>query len=564
MDDDDHEQYENLNLPTETEVEEQAIARSRYFFGIYRIAKLEDAKLFTMGGIFFLICYVYSVTKELKDTFVIQRQTAISIQYLKLVFVPPIALLGTMIVAKMLVDHDNRYILQRFLMGFAIFFCLFSVLSFPFSFSLDFSTKSLEDSFADGKMKYKGTEFYIALITTVLSWTSTVLFVAAEVYGTIVLSLLFLSYANDICPLKQYLRFLPLLYIMSNIALIMSSFTLFGIGKAVGKLSYRTGKITFSVLFFSLGIACFATIFLINFLESKILSRPMFIVEGERKKKKKEKMSFSEGLKVVATSRVAMAICTIVIFYNLSQNMADNSYKSLLQKQKNIKGGGESYLMGNQWVSQLITGSCVIIVLLTPVSRVVQLAGWTIAGLMTPIYVILIGSIVFFLAMYNTGVVGQNGISFVNNFFSTHRFLHSFSKNKEDKYAIFDWEETIGKIFVAGGFKVLKYASFDICKEAISMKIDPRYRSRFKGVYDGICGKLGKSCGAILSIVFSAIFNITDIREASLVYFVTLIGIFVAWVLFVIYLGSKYNEAVEKNTFIDVGATSMDKEAKLA
>ncbi|EPR79684.1 ADP/ATP carrier protein [Spraguea lophii 42_110] len=540
----------NENLPSEEEIEEDAERRSMYTFGIYKIARVEDKKFWMMAIVFGLISYVFSIMKDLKDTFVIVRQIPASIHFLKLFYIPPIAILGTILIQKALVDSDNKSILMRMLLGFAVFYFLFAMVSLPLPFPVEINTDGLKDTFADGKMKYKGTESILALLLTFYSWTSTVLFISSEIFGTLVLSLLFLSFANDICPINEFLRFLPLLYTISNLSLILSSISLYHISNFLNTFSYRNGRVMFSCLFIILSGLCLVAYFCTVILDRSVLSKPIFIVDGPQKKKSKQKISFNEGFKLMFTSKLVLSICLIVLFYNISQNMVDSSYKSLLRVEAERLGKNESFVINNQWRSQMTTGIGSIILLITPFSKIVRTAGWIVAGMITPIYVGVGCSFVFILAVYNTSILGKNGIEYLNGFVQANRIIHSIL-NSDDAFLTFKYEVIIGR-YISAGFKIIKYASFDICKEAISMKINPNCRSRFKGVYDGICSKLGKSMGAMLSILMTMVFSTTDVREASIFYFLFSTVIVLVWVFVVIYLGKKYNDSVTNNSYIDI------------
>ncbi|EPR79164.1 ADP/ATP carrier protein [Spraguea lophii 42_110] len=546
-------------LPTESDVEAQAIERSKYSFGIYRIAKIEDKKFWLMGAIFFIIAYVYSVMREIKDAFIIIRQLPASIHILKLLWVPPIAMISMLIVQKALVNNENRTILKYVCIGFAVYFFIYTGISFPWKFSFEPNDQPLKDWVADGKMKYKGVEAMLAVLLTFYGWTSTVHFIASEILGSLMLSFLFMSFANDICPMKQFLRFIPLLYVISNAAIIASAGTMYALQRLLTVSTYIKGRMVLSLLFLISGFLCFAITGLIIIMEKKILGRPLFIVEGERRVKKKVKISASEAIKLVMSSKLVLAICATVLFYNVSTNMAESSYKSVLRIRSDEIGtsGGEAHVMMKQFITQLIIGFAVIFLLITPFSRLVTTVGWTAVAIIPPIFAGIASFIIFSLAIYNTGTKNENVFGFINTIFSKNKFLHSIFHNEKNPLWL---EESIGVIVVAF-YKVFKYAAFDIAKEAISMKIDSKYRSRFKGVYDGMCGRLGKGCGAIISFTVTMVASTTDIRKASPFYLATSLLLASTWIYLSIYLGNKYKEAVRNNTTVDIDLIGQRKGA---
>jgi len=108
-------------------------------------------------------------------------------------------------------------------------------------------------------------------------------------------------------------------------------------------------------------------------------------------------------------------------------------------------------------------------------------------------------------------------------------------------------------------FKITKYAAFDIAKECISMRINIKYRARFKGIYDGVCGKLGKAGGALLQIICNFLCNTNDIRESSFAYFMISFIIILLWFYFVFYLAGKYDESIRNDKDVDIDLFSGQK-----
>lgn len=531
-------------LLTEDEVERQAVERAGRL-GIFRVARVEDGKFWLMGMMFFCIAYIYSVMRELKDSFIIKRQLPASISFLKLIYVPPVSIVASTIVQKLLTISSNKRILSWSVIMFGIYFLLYGIVILPYQDYIEPSNFNATDDFSDSKMVYKGLESVSAIVLTLNCWTSTLHFVASEVWGTMVLSLLFMSFSNDVCPFRQFIRFMPLFYVLSNIALMLSSITMFGYQHLNAQVSFVIKQWMLRVAFIAIAMFCFLIAFLQLMLEKKVLCRVLYTIEGERKKKaKKEKPSFSEGINLMFKSKLVLAICGIVLAYNIGTNMVESSYKSCLKivslAKKNDTG---NHVLFRSSIIQFVTGFLVIILLLSPFSRIIQSRGWRLVGMIPPAVATLGFFAVFSLAMFNTGLEKKN-LFFINALFS-----RDLDKNTRNKFL--GLEEYVC-IAAVSCFKICKYAAFDIAKETISMKIDKKYRARFKGIYDGICGKLGKAGGALLLVVSNQIINTTDIRRASLIYLAISLMISGIWFILVEYLANKYEESVRKNKNIDI------------
>ncbi|EJW02598.1 hypothetical protein EDEG_02995 [Edhazardia aedis USNM 41457] len=189
-------------------------------------------------------------------------------------------------------------------------------------------------------------------------------------------------------------------------------------------------------------------------------------------------------------------------------------------------------------INQAIIAIAVIIILLTPCKSLVQNIGWTLASLITPIWALLSCLSILGLAGYNTSAEKCNAISYFNTFFG-------------DRTMYIKAELYVGSIFVSG-MKICKYAFFDIAKEALSMKIADDKRAQAKSIYDGVCGKLGKTGGSAISIIVSLLCNCDDLRRGSLVLFSFVIAICLLWFNSVRYLGSQYHQAVANKDNIDM------------
>jgi AAA family ATP:ADP antiporter len=59
------------------------------------------------------------------------------------------------------------------------------------------------------------------IATLAENWIIVLVFIFGEMYGTIVLSLLFWGFANDICTVHEAKRFYPLISLIANVALVL-------------------------------------------------------------------------------------------------------------------------------------------------------------------------------------------------------------------------------------------------------------------------------------------------------------------------------------------------------
>lgn len=544
---------QNNQLPTEQEIEDAAKNRFTGLRSFWKAAKPEDKKLTYISLTFFMIVYIYSVTKDLKDAFVIGRQSAASISVLKVFWVPPIATFASLLVQKMSVRMNTEAILKIFLYVYVVYFFSYGIFVPYFRDTvLEPGRMYASDLLADGRMDFRGVVSFAATIMTVTCWTGTLHFIASELWGTIILSLLFTQLFNEICWERQFKRFIPVVYMISNFGLLLSAFTSFSLNKLIEGISYHHKWKLFTGIYMILGILCVALLNSLNFLLYHILPIPICRDLSQRERRNESRhVGFFEGLKMIFSTNVIFALCMMVLGYNIVMIMSESSYKSCLSEvAKEENKDLESSVLRNKFFEESITSIFVMSFFLLPTRNSISWIGWTKYALITPIFALITCISVLGFALITTSLRQQN-FSFLNNFIST------FGGSELSKKTI-RIEQILGIICISI-LKVMKYAAFDIAREYFSKRIDILYRARFRSVYDGICARLGKAFGSVVQLIFNQLFNTLDIRVSSLPYLAITSGLCMSWVFSVIYLGKKYNKSVERDSWVDLDFKTENK-----
>lgn len=545
------------NLPSEQEIEDEATNRFTGVRSFWKSAKVEDQKLGYISFIFFLIVYIYSVTKDLKDAFIIGRQSPASISVLKVLWVPPVATAVSLIVQKMSIRMNTEAILKIFLMGYVIYFFSYGIFVPYFRDSLLEPTRiGTGDKLSDGKMTFKGVSSSAAFLLTLNCWTGTLHFIMSELWGTIILSLLFTQLFNEICWERQFKRFIPVAYTISNLGLLLSAFTSLSLNLLIEKLAYEHKWKLFSGLFIILGFLSIYLLRAINVLLYQILPVPICRDVPQRDQRPQSNpVGFVKGLEMIFSTKVIFALCMMVLGYNMVIIMAESSYKSCLHEVAKANNRDlESSVLRNKFFEESITSLLVMGFFMSPARNTISWIGWTKYALFTPVWAFITCLSVLGFALITTGLFGTN-FSFINLFFS------KFGGDTVARKTIII-EQTLGIITISI-LKVMKYAAFDIAREYFSKKINMEYRARFRSVYDGICARQGKALGSLIAVVFNGMFNTMDIRVASLPYLIISSALCFGWTVSVTFLGKKYNKSVETNDWVDLGFKEEEKEKKL-
>lgn len=544
--------YRQRSLPTEEAHERKTESCSSFF----RILDVEYPKFFTMATLCFLIVFAYSMLREVKDTVVIGRMLPSSIQYLKTFAVPGVMFICVGIFFQYLISKgiSMKRIMFGANVGFGIFFFLFATLVIKYMAELEPYMFWIADHFSDGKMLCKGKEYLNGLLLCANFWTGSLIYVAAELWGAMMITVMFFGCANEICPLKQALRFYPLFLIGANVGLTASGFLMCYMSNYLKKNPDYVNGVCRMILLFVTGI-CFLNVLLYRHLMKNIVPYPLYIIsDGGAARKKKVKVGMLDGVKLMASTPVVLAMSACVLGYGMVTNVVEGVYKSAMLRSIMSKGQGkEEMVMFYESIQQMSVGVLTVFALLSPLKIFIQKRGWCSLGLISPV-VMLIGSMVFFAIIWvnvsvtEIDVKNNLTVSLGNTLFGWSGYKGSLS------------HELWSGLAVVVLIKVLKYAAFDITKEAIGVKIPKEHRARFKGVYDGLCGKFGKSIASGLQVVLLGVLNTSDVRIAvlSLATFVACISL--AWFYSALYLGKQYDLAVkeDRDLLVDV----KDKKSK--
>lgn len=524
-------------LPTEDEVEEVANSR-RGVFHYFRVAPIEYRKFILLGMMFGIIGFIYSFMRILKDMFVMVRQEPTTILFIKIIYILPVSMVLVFCIQYMLNSKTVSRIFSIFCGAFASLFFFYGTVLLIEEYVAP-SHNLFRDIFVDGKMSVRGLHLFRPLFLTFNEPLATFVFITAEMWGSLLLSYLFLSFLNESCTVRQFSRFIPSLYIIANLALLLSAIVTGPFFSLRKKLSYQQNQLLLAGIFIFQGILVVSVIFLKIYLERITMEKPLFAVTAApRKKKAKASVSFSEGLETMVQSKLLLAMSLIVLFFNASYNMIESTYKvgvSVAANYFNEEKG--SYSGKFNQIDQYLTSVVVIGLNLSSFSTLTDRGGFMLVGLITPIITFL--AILFFLgsALYNTSME-ESGMGFFNSLFVKGKPMYIL--------------ENYSGILFLSFLKIAKYSAFDICKEKIGMRINPTYRARFKSVYDGIFGKLGKSIGSIYGLLMFGILSTEDLRKAAPITAGMVFVFFLMWVKAMQYLSKSYQVAIEQNKDVDI------------
>jgi AAA family ATP:ADP antiporter len=421
-------------------------------------------------GQFFLIIFVYHILKDLKDTLVITSSDAGAqvIPFIKIWVILPFAILMSYLFSKLYQKFGREKTFYFFVTLLLSSYALFAFCLYPFrqELCLDQFAVLLKAVLPVG---CKG------LIAMVCLWIYTFFYLAAELWGMMILTILFWGYLNEITPAQQAKSFYPLCVFVGNCAGILSGQTSrFLCQSLIEILSWQEAL----QLMIFIVIVCGGGIMGINRLLSPG-SRPAY----SQLKKSTSSLTFKESLFCIFQSRPLLCIAILVVGFGLTSNLIEVIWKETI---KSVYPLPQAY---NAYVNQLTSIIGILTVCISLLARwIFQVFNWSKVALFTPI-TLFITSFIFFFSMQ-----------------VPEEYIIPFASwlNMDALYLVM----TLGSVYYVLALTA-KYTIFDMCKEMAFLSIDANERMRAKSVIDSVGSRLGKSGSSCLYQALLIIFGST-------------------------------------------------------
>lgn len=498
---------------------------------LWPVHTYELKKLIPMLLIFFFISFDYNVLRTLKDSLLITAKSsgAEVIPFVKVWAMFPGAVLMTILFTWLSNRLPRDKVFYIIISIFLVYFAVFTFILYPIRDSIhphalaDYLATTLSPGF-------KG------LIAMLRYWTFTLFYVMSELWSSTVLSVLFWGFANQVTKIGEAKRFYGLFGVGANFSGIFAgqasvfccTYTRQGGQLPIGEDPWHQSLILMVSLILIAGV--FA-LFLFRWLETKVLSDKVYYdpqtvkTEGEVQ----GKLSFKQSLSHLLNSKYLVLIAIIVISYNLVINLTEVLWKHQV---KELYPNPNDYTVYMNHIVSII-GLVATITSLFVSGNAIRKCGWTFTALLTPA-ILLVTSIGFF------------------SFF----FLEKFSPDLVISFlglsplAIVAFFGSAQNILCRGA----KYSVFDATKEMAFVPLKPENKLIGKAAIDGVCSRLGKSCGSVVHQSFLILFATlsTSAPYVALVLF----SVIIIWSLVVRSLGKQFNELTQPETLQETASTA--------
>ncbi|NGX56502.1 MAG: ADP,ATP carrier protein 1 [Candidatus Anoxychlamydiales bacterium] len=484
---------------------------------LWPIHSFELKKLLPMLLIFFCISFNYTVLRDLKDTLVVTAggSGAEVIPFLKLYGVLPGAIIFMLIYSKLSNKLSKPGLFYATISPFIIFFALFALVLYP---AKDF----LHPHALADKLQAALPSGFMGLIAVFRNWIFSLFYVMSELWGSVVLSLLFWGFANEITKVKEAKRFYALFLTGANVALLVSGPTIRYLAHLPKKLA-AAGLTTnidpwgmtinrLTAIVVMLGLVIIASYYWMN---KNVLTDSRFYSQDEQKntKKSKPKLSMTDSFKFLFKSKYLGLLAIVVLSYGIAINLVEVTWKSQLKAQ---------YPNSNDYLAfmgsfSMITGMVTIFSTMFLGGNIMRKFGWRFSALLTPIMVAVTG--VTFLAF----VVFKNSLPAHLIGGITLQFLIVLLGAAQNILS-----------------KSCKYTFFDPTKEMAYIPLDQESKVKGKAAIDVVGARLGKSGGAFLQqglIVMCG--SLAGVAPYAMVIVVLIVGM---WTMSANALSKKFEE----------------------
>ncbi len=434
----------------------------------------ELKKLVPLLFIFFFVTFGYNVLRTMKDTLVLNgvNSGAEALPFIKVWAMFPTSIIMTYIFTRLSNRYPRDIVIYIMFSFFLAFFFLFAFVIYPIRDYLhpQASADALQLILPQG---FKG------MIAMYRNWTFTAFYVMAELWGNIVLFVLFWGFANQITRIGEAKRFYGILGIAANLSGVFAgqvSVTLYR--KEISPyipFGYTGWDQTMGMLIILVVAAGIAALGLFYWMNKYVLDNPLACNKGDTKKehKPKTKLSMRESFSYLLNSKYLMCLAFIVVSYNLVINLVEVVWKHEVHELYPDPSDYSLYM--NQ-----ITIFIAIIATLTALfvsGNAVRKFGWTFTAMITPI-ILFITSIGFFGCFLAKEGYGELMIEFLGMSPLVLAVFFGTSQNIMSRAA--------------------KYSVFDATKEMAFVPLSSDIKIKGKAAIDGVGARLGKSGGALI------------------------------------------------------------------
>lgn len=466
----------------------------------------ELKKLLPLILIKFLISVNYGILTNMKEAMVVTAKGsgAEVIPVLKGWVVLPVSFIMAIIYSKLSHKLSKKKLFYTVLGGFLAVIFLYGFILYP---NAEMFTPNASSDWILGKIGSK----YSHWVAVYRNWIHSLLFITAELWGTVVILLMFWGFANDVTNVSEAKR-------SYNIYIAAGDLAAFSIGPIVCFITKKLNIFPFIFTVQSLLGLSICVGLLIMFLYWWVNKNVIDLMPRKESavKKKKAKVSLLEGFKLIARSPYLLGIVILVVGYGLCISLIEISWKATV---KQMFPKTSDYQMFMSVVTSYV-GLIAFFISIFFGTNIIRRLGWRFSAQISPVFVGLTGIIFFGALIFKenlnglTAFLGLTPLAFIV-------YLGAFQNVTS---------------------KVVKYSFFDPTKEMAYIPLSENEKVRGKAAIDVVGSRLGKSGASWIQIAFLDLFGTGSILSISQLLLPIIVVATVTWIYSVNHIGKEFSK----------------------
>jgi len=474
---------------------------------VWPVHSRELKKFLPMLLMFFFISLVYSLLRNTKDSLIVTAPGAGAelIPFLKVYGVIPMSVLYMLVYAKVSNVLGKEALFYAALAPFLLFFIGFAFL-FPVREAIEPHWQArLPPGLAH-------------LAAMARHWVLCLFYVMAELWGSVALSLLFWTFANDIVKVDESRRFYALFGIGANLALLTVKAVNHAIHAMERLLAARwpaAGWSAYVLLLMAVVALCIVGILLIyRWINRRVLTDPRFYSRAEQAARHaaRPRLSLREASRLLLRSRYLLWIAILVVSYGIALNLIEVTWKTHLGRLHPDPKDYQDFMADFAFA----TGAVTLFLMLFVANNVIRAWGWTAAALATPVVLLVTGA-------------GFFGFILLED--ASAPLLAGLGTTPLAAAVLFG---TIQNVLS----KATKYSLFDPTKEMAYIPLDPESKVKGKAAIDVVGARLGKAGGSLIQQALIGVFH--SLQAIPGLIAALLLGVIGGWIWAARRLGRAY------------------------
>lgn len=419
--------------------------------------------------IFFLICFNYSILRATKDALIVTApfSGAEALPFLKVWAILPMALLFTFIFTRLSNKFSREKVFYILIGSFLAFFALFALFLYPYR-------ETLHPTDLADRLQQALPQGFSGFIAIFRNWTYTAFYIMSEMWSTMIMTVLFWGFANEITSVKDAKRYYAILGLGANVATTIAGQVSNAISSHVYNPSLPFGSDGWSQALFILnGVVVLAG--LLSMALFRLLHLQGFgysPAQTQSEESAKIRMGIRQNFKYLIKSKYLICIAVVVLMFNISLTLIEVVWKDQVKQLYPNPSDFNAY-MGN-----VLTGIGIVAIFGAFLSgSIMRRFSWTFSALIPPFIFLITGVGFFSFMLFKDTALA----SFATALGYTPLAIGVFFGSLQNCLA-----------------RASKYTLFDATKELSFIPLSKESRMKGKAAIDGFGSRLGKSGASVI------------------------------------------------------------------